>query len=199
MSKVWGPMGWLTLHSVAAVYPNQPSQQDKMIARRFLDLFTETITCRFCKDHFFRAYKLYSSNVPGFLDSKQNFMLFTLRAHNETNRSLDKPILASVADCIASLKNATSVTNAQTFKDNYMSYLIRTWAHEMSGEALIYKNKAILMRDILRPLNLTNAFDITLQDDDARYAFSIPKKESVMYDTYNAIKVGFNGGRLKLH
>jgi hypothetical protein len=201
MAKIWGPMGWLTLHSIAAAYPDEPTQHDKNRTSNFLELFTDTITCRFCKDHFYRMHMLYRSQNPNYLDSKQNFFMFTLRAHNEVNRSLDKPIMRTVAESIQTLKGATSLTLPQVFKDSYMSYLIRTWAHEMTGDAFIYKSKAITMRDMFKDMDLTNVFDNTFEESDTTYKFIVvPKAPVPRFDVlFGSAKVGFSGGKLRLH
>jgi hypothetical protein len=193
-------MGWLTLHSIAAAYPANPSELDKTNTRLFLDIFTDTITCRFCKDHFYRIHGSYRSQYPDYLDSKQKFFLFTIRAHNDVNRSLDKPLLTSVSDCIASLKNATSVTSCQTFKDSYLSYLVRTWAHEMTGDALIYKSKSITMRELLSNIDLSNGFNIELEEEDVvSFRLSAPIKSNAIYRALlSAGPVGFSGGKLRL-
>jgi hypothetical protein len=184
---------------VAAAYPDNPAASDKSNAIQFLDLFTDTITCRICKEHFSRIYRSYVTFYPDYLNNKRNFFIFTLRAHNEVNRSLDKPLLTSINDCLVSLKNACSVTPIKTFKDNYMSYLIRTWAHEMTGDALIYKSKAIAMRELLTKINLTNCFNVVLDEDDvSSYRLTVPKRNNISHEDYSSIRIGFSGGRLKL-
>jgi hypothetical protein len=144
---------------------------------------------------------LYRSQNPNYLDSKQNFFMFTLRAHNEVNRTLDKPIMRTVAECIETLKGATSLTPPQVFRDTYMSYLIRTWAHEMTGDAFIYKSKAIAMRDLLKDRDLTDVFDNAFQETDTTYKFVVVTKPPVpRFDLlFATTKVGFNGGKLRLH
>ena len=91
MSKLWGPLGWMTLHSISLIYPEQPTYTEKNIAARFLDLFGETISCNECKVHFKQIYALYKTLHPDFLNSRQHFALFIFRAHNTVNLRLDKP------------------------------------------------------------------------------------------------------------
>ena len=200
MSKVWGPMGWITLHAVAAGYPDEPSSVDKINMSTFLGLFTDTITCKFCKDHFVRIRNTYHSKYPSYLNSKRDFFLFTLRAHNDVNQSLDKPIIPTVVDALVLLNTITNITNAETYKNSYVSYLIRTWAHEMSGDALINKGKAINMRELLSRINLTNGFNITVEEDDIisfKSIYESPANNVFDFLRTNA-KVGFSRGKLKL-
>lgn len=201
MSKIWGPMGWITLHAIAISYPENPTLSEKQNMKVILELFTDTLTCRYCKDHFSRILNAYNSQYPNFLNSKHEFFIFTLRAHNEVNRSLDKPIINSVTDCLQMLKNATQTNTPTIFKDNYMSYLIRVWAHEMTGDALIYKSKSITMRDMLTNINLDNCFNLEVKEDDiTSFKVIIQRRISPLIETLNSLnyKVGFKGGKLKL-
>ena len=200
MAKVWGPMGWITLHAVGAAYPHTPNSIEKENAKKFLEYFTDTITCKYCKDHFLRIHMSYRSQYPDYLDNKSNFFIFTLRAHNEVNRSLDKPVINSVSSCLESLKNATALNRPSYFKDSYMSYLIRTWAHDMTGDALIYKGKAITMRELLSSLDLKDPFNFEIEEADVtsfRLVFSKAPSQFISFSTSGA-KVGFSGGKLKL-
>ena len=201
MSKHWGPMGWITLHAIAITYPNDPTNLEKQNMKIILDLFNDTLTCRLCKDHFTRIINAYYSQYPNFLNSKQELFIFTLRAHNEVNRSLDKPIINSVSDCLQLLKNATESTSALNFKNNYMSYLIRTWAHEMTGDALIYKGKSITLRDMIHRIDLTNCFNIEIQEEDiTSFVVSVRRQIFPLIEALksSSLKVGFSGGKLRL-
>lgn len=148
MAKIWGPMGWITLHSIAASYPENPSFQLRQVTSGFLDKFAETITCRFCKDHFTAMLLTYRRNHPEFLDSRRDFFLFTVRAHNTVNKRLDKPIIQSVADSLQILKDATKLVSPSQFRLNYFSYLVRNWMHELGSDGRIFSGVAKEMRKI---------------------------------------------------
>jgi hypothetical protein len=168
MANVWGPMGWLTLHSVAAAYPDFPSNDLKNVTTTFLNKFAETITCQYCRDHFTRILSVYRSKHPEYLDNRRNFFLFTARAHNSVNKRLDKPILQTVADCLQTLRNAsTSITPSQ-FRLNYFSYVARTWIHELGGEGRIHFNMVNEMKTINQNYFLQNdtEFSIEMEEGD---------------------------------
>ena len=53
MTKAWGPLGWATLHSIACLYPDQPSEYEKELLNKWFDSFQRTIVCEKCREHFF--------------------------------------------------------------------------------------------------------------------------------------------------
>ena len=148
MSKLWGPLGWMTLHSISLIYPQEPTAMEKYIASRFLDLFGETITCNECKSHFKHMYSLYKSIHPEFLNSRQDFALFVFRAHNTVNIRLDKPTPKTVSECLLTLKLATTQTSLAEFRQSYLSYLMRIWGRNVSGEGMITRNYVVEMNKI---------------------------------------------------
>lgn len=136
-TKFWGPIGWLTLHSVSAIYPETPSQDDRAILEKFVELFRETMTCIHCKNHFTSILNTYRRNHPEWTSSRYHFFLFVCRAHNTVNRRLDKPVIQTLQDCITTLKSATSVNSASVYRTAYINYLLQNWSKEFSGDGAI--------------------------------------------------------------
>lgn len=141
MSAIWGPLGWMTLHSISVNYPDNPTEIEKKICYRFLEMFTETITCHICKTHFLRMLQTYKVIHPEYLNSKQDFFLFIVRAHNTVNRKLDKPTVKSVAESLKTLQEATSVTSPAEYRQKYIDYLKRTWGRDTSAAGLFAAQK----------------------------------------------------------
>jgi hypothetical protein len=127
MTKVWGPMGWMTLHSISVAYPDSPSESDKLILNSFMDSFGLTITCAICRQHFGTMFSKYKKSVPTWANSKQDIFLAICRLHNTVNKRLDKPIPKTVAECIAALKLATTYTSQTEFRNKYIEYLQKDW------------------------------------------------------------------------
>jgi len=127
MTKVWGPMGWMTLHSISVAYPDNPSESDKSILNKFMDSFGLTITCAICRQHFGTMFGGYKKSVPSWANSKQDLFLAICRLHNTVNQRLDKPVPKTVSECIASLKTATTYTSQFDFRNKYIEYLHRDW------------------------------------------------------------------------
>jgi hypothetical protein len=141
MTAIWGPLGWMTLHSVSVNYPDTPSEIEKKICSRFLDMFAESITCHICKTHFVRMMQTYKVMHPEYLNSKQDFFVFVVRAHNTVNRRLDKPTVKSVAEALTTLQQATSQTSPAEYRQKYIEYLRRTWGSDTSANGLFALQK----------------------------------------------------------
>lgn len=125
MTSIWGPMGWMTIHSISAAYPHSPAESDKLILQEFMDSFANTISCPLCRSHFRDVFLSYKKNVPTWMNSKRDLFMMICRLHNNVNRRLHKPIPSSIQECIDSLKTATSYTTQFEFRRNYLEYLSR--------------------------------------------------------------------------
>ena len=199
MSKLWGPLGWMTLHSISLNYPDTPSELDKYIAKRFLALFADTISCNACKSHFKTMWTLYSSVHPNYLESKQQFALFVFRAHNTVNKRLDKPRHGTVAACIAALRNATSQTSLAQFRNSYLTYLNRNWGRDNTGDGFIMKSSVKEM------VKINNEYwslrDISIPDlieDDVLTPIEHNGLRIAPSGVVSSVAVGFKGGKLRL-
>ena len=72
MTAIWGPLGWMTLHSISVCYPDNPSQHDVGILNQFMDAFTTSITCPHCKNDFENVFLKYTEAIGPMLC---NFLL----------------------------------------------------------------------------------------------------------------------------
>lgn len=136
---------------------------------------------------------------PGFLNSRQEFAIFVFRAHNTVNRRLDKPRPSTVADCLQTLREATSHTSFAEFRTAYINYLTKNWTRELSGDNMMamasvremekINNEYWTPREI--PIPELNEEDVTtsIEKSDTRMTFS---------GNLSSVKVGFAGGRLRL-
>ena len=204
MTALWGPLGWMALHSASINYPDNPSQVEKQICSRFLDLFTETISCNICKSHFLRMLQTYKVIHPEYLNSKQDLFLFTVRAHNTVNKRIDKPTVKSVSEALKTLQQATSLTSPAEYRHKYIEYLKRTWGTDRSANGLFASQK-------IRELEKINNEDWCLRETS--YVQFFYEADVLEYITEAGVKktaagfaplvggqpkVGFGGGRLKL-
>lgn len=127
MTAIWGPLGWMTLHSVATIYPEEPSQAEKVLMNEWLDMFRDTITCSYCRQHFTEMLARYRRRFPGMLASRQELVAFTFRAHNNVNRRLYKPVYGTVEECMSILRNNVSVRPAAEYRKAYLAHIKRYW------------------------------------------------------------------------
>lgn len=138
MTSRWGPMGWMTLHSISVCYPENPHPNDKAIVSRFLELFRDSIACPSCKNHFTGIFSTYIRIHPEWANNRFNLFVMICRLHNTVNKRLDKPTPSTVKDAIQTLIQATSVTPQSIFRRNYIQYVINNWAAYGGGEGMIF-------------------------------------------------------------
>lgn len=146
MTKVWGPMGWMTLHSISICYPENPSLEDKKVLNEFMNSFGGSITCIHCRNHFGTMFYDYKSKIPTWANSRKDLFLAICRMHNAVNKRLDKPQPKTIGECIEWLKRATSYTNPRDFRQKYCEYLLRDWSHQRNnGDGITgYKNSQVV-------------------------------------------------------
>lgn len=207
-TKFWGPLGWMTLHSISAIYPENPTLEERMILEKFVESFRECITCSHCKSHFTGMLNMYKRSHPEWTSSRYHFFLFVCRAHNTVNKRLDKPILQSLNDCIETLKNATKVTTPAQYRNAYINYLVSNWSREFTGDGAIALGAVRQMKRIndeyFTPRD--KGYDSVYFFDNGSVTDFIaedPRNYSVGPNLPNAVnlphaKIGFKNGRLKL-
>jgi hypothetical protein len=196
-------LGWITLHSISVAYPEHPTYEDKQIASKFLELFRDTITCRYCRDHFTAMYKTYTITNPEYLNSRRDFFLFVARAHNTVNKRLDKPRPSSVVECLETLKTLTRDRTAKEFRHAYLSYLMNDWTRQMSGDGIIAKMKVkelIKIND--QYWNLRDVgFDVPIWEGNVLEPIqesSLRKTPTGFTHVLQSGQVGFKGGKLRI-
>jgi len=194
----------MTLHSISINYPDNPTEIEKQICYRFLEMFSESITCHICKTHFMRMLQTYKVIHPEYLNSKQDFFLFIVRAHNTVNRRLDKPTVKSVAEALTTLQQATSQTSPAEYRQKYIEYLKRTWGYDTSATGLFALQKIRELEKINNEYwcqRETSYVQFFYEADVLEYI-----KEAGVQKTPGGFspfvgpqpKVGFGGGKLKL-
>lgn len=202
-TKIWGPLGWMTLHSLSAIYPEHPTQADKALLQEFIYSFRDTITCPYCKSHFTGMLNRYISTHPQWNSSRYELFLFVCRAHNTVNRRLDKPIYKTVNECLNTLKNATKLTTPFQFRKAYLDYLTRNWSHQTDAEGLIMMGNVRKLvkvnNEYLNPrdtgyetlqLQEGNVLEF-IQEDTNKYRASLAVSDPIHYRN---IKIGFRSG-----
>ena len=200
MTALWGPLGWMTLHSVSLIYPETPSSQDIEVASRFLELFAETISCPSCKSHFRVMLERYKLARPDYLSSRKNFAVFVFRAHNSVNARLDKPRPSTVAECIETLKTATTQKTFKQLRASYIVYLFANWGRDFTGDGIVTRR---LVKDLQKinedywNLRDDEKFP-TIDEDDVITPIGLDKSRFTVSWKPISGEAGFKGGRLRL-
>lgn len=86
---VLGRSAWTLLHTMAAQYPEKPSDDQKKDMTTFIDTFSRVYPCWYCAEDFQKWIKK-SDNAPK-LDSREDLSRWMCKAHNEVNQKLGKP------------------------------------------------------------------------------------------------------------
>lgn len=101
------------------------------------------------------------------LNSRQDFSLFTFRAHNAVNRRLKKPLHTTLEDCMDTLKNNVKTRTAADYRVSYLNHIGRYWKSWQDISGIVALKKINEMRKIeatyVQPRD-TN-FNVTLTPD----------------------------------
>ena len=209
MTKYWGPLGWMTLHSISLNYPDTPSVEDKQILIRFMDNFTESITCQYCQSHFKTIFQTYKGLFPSWNSSKYDLFVFIARAHNTVNKRLDKPLIRTVAECLETIKSNTKNTSLSGFRQSYINYLISNWSRELSGEGRLKIGHSKQLQKINNEYWSFREVDIdSLNFPETDVLFDIEQRSvlpkatgglpSIYKGSLPIVGFRFSGGKLKL-
>ena len=207
MTSFWGPLGWMTLHSVSCLYPENPSEEDKKILTKYLNAFEQSISCPTCQNHFKSMKEMYKRSYPNWLNSRYDFFLFVCRAHNTVNRRIDKPIIPTLSECLKTFQSNVKLTSPAQYRQAYLNYLINNWSREHSGESFMRMAHVSEMKKIneqywnLREIDVNTV--VFLADTDvSQPILQDPKRFSpspsipVLANNPN-VRIGFRNGRLK--
>jgi hypothetical protein len=201
MTAVWGPLGWMTLHSVSHNYPDAPNSQEKQLASQWIDLFRDCITCPSCQGHFTELLANYRSTYPYYLDSRTEFILFTYRAHNTVNRRLDKPVYNSVEECEAVFSRNLAARSAPEYRSAYILHIRRHWSSLQDMNGIAHLRKVLEMGNIERqywslrenPTSTLTGLAVSPLPDR-----SPPSTNSgIFFRPVAASGISFTGGRLR--
>jgi hypothetical protein len=204
MTSIWGPLGWMTLHSVASCYPDIPVQSEKALMQTWLDMFQSTITCPSCREHFGIALGSYRRQYPQMLNSREEFLLATFRLHNAVNRRINKPIHSTVAACFEQLRNNVKLRSAREYRIAYINHIQRFWRtlQDVTGITALKKINEMRKIEYEYLQRHENNFEIEITETtvvllsnalDAQTETTSP----VRMDTRILPRIGFAGGRFQ--
>ena len=87
-TKVWGPAGWVFLHSIVQNYPWTPTPQQKKYYRRFLLDVGQVLPCRYCRE----SYQRFASDMNDkALENRKTLSKWLYDVHNKVNKKLGVP------------------------------------------------------------------------------------------------------------
>ena len=117
--EIWGPHGWIFLHTITLNYPHKPTLYDKEHYKNFFLNLQNVLPCQYCTHN----YKLHLRKYPidKFLDSKKSLVKWLINIHNEVNIIFNKKTI-TYEEFIQIYKNIYNTKN--NTKKNYTKYII---------------------------------------------------------------------------
>ena len=128
-------MGWATMHSIAALYPDSPSDYEKQMLLRWVHSFCETILCPSCQAHFAGMFDSYIRNYPHWWDSRKDVCEFVFRAHNTVNVRTRKRAY-SFRESIAELEKVYPASRCAEIRRFYLTYIRQDWMKNITIEGI---------------------------------------------------------------
>lgn len=204
MTSIWGPLGWMTLHSVASCYPDTPIQSEKTLMNTWLDMFQATITCPSCKEHFGTALGSYRRQYPHMLSSREEFLVCTFRLHNAVNRRLNKPIHSSVEACFEQLRNNVKMRPARDYRIAYINHIQRFWRtmQDVTGITALKKINELRKIEYEYLQKHDNNFETIIPENTVvllNHSLDVQTEtpSPVRMDTRILPRIGLSGGRFQ--
>jgi hypothetical protein len=192
MTKIWGPMGWMTLHSISICYPDEAIQSDKQILEEFMNAFTSTISCPSCQQHFSTMFSDYKQSVPTWNTSKKDLFLAICRMHNTVNKRLNKPTPKNVEECLMFIKNATSYTTLFDFRKNYIEYLQKEWRRQYGYNLSNVQKIRKINEEYWNPKE-TSISSVTFPEEDV---LTYPRQQKLLPMSFKMTGFGFQRRRV---
>ena len=135
MTKIWGPLGWATLHSAAACYSESPSDSEKQMLLRWIYAFRDTILCPSCQAHFAGMFDSYIHKYANWWDSRRDFCQFVFRAHNTVNARTHKKIY-SLSESLVELERVYPASRCAEIRRFYLTYIRQDWMKNITIEGI---------------------------------------------------------------
>lgn len=88
---IWGPYFWKLLHNVTVLYPENPSDTDKLMIMKFVNSYLYLLPCGQCESHF-RANLIAFPITNEYLVSRNAMVLWGIKMHNIVNNMLRKKV-----------------------------------------------------------------------------------------------------------
>jgi hypothetical protein len=99
-TRVWGPAGWLFLHSIAQNYPWKPTPEQQEYYFLFFKLVGNVLPCRYCRESYQKFIEQGKSRLTlNTMINRKSIVTWLYNIHNRINKKLgikDKPTLREV-------------------------------------------------------------------------------------------------------
>jgi len=196
----------MTLHSAASCFPDNPLPAESTLMQSWLDMFSATITCPSCREHFEVALGSYRRLYPQMLRSREEFLLFTFRVHNAVNRRLNKPVHSTAEACFDQLRTNVKTRPAREYRIAYINHIRRFWRTMQDSSGITSMKKIIEMSKIESEYfgRHDNNFEVDIPESNVvlqPQILSTPPgepPEPTRIDTRNVPRMGLMNGRFQI-
>jgi FAD-linked sulfhydryl oxidase len=89
--EIWGPSGWIFIHSIALQYPISPTTFDKKRYIHFFKSLGHILPCCLCQTHYQYYLKTHKKMFDRAFSNRKSLFKWTLQFHNYVNKKLKKP------------------------------------------------------------------------------------------------------------
>jgi hypothetical protein len=86
---IWGPYFWKLIHNITVLYPENPSDTDKLMIIKFINSYLYLLPCGQCEAHF-RSNLISFPLTNEYLVSRSKMVLWGIKMHNIVNTMLRK-------------------------------------------------------------------------------------------------------------
>lgn len=94
MTKIWGPIAWYMMHTLASKVNSQFYQNNKNVFVSIIKNICSGLPCPICKAHALKYTRNLSiKNVP----TKEHFKQYLKTFHNNVNKLTNKPIVEDIS------------------------------------------------------------------------------------------------------
>lgn len=98
-TRVWGPAGWLFLHSIAQNYPWKPTKEQQENYLNFFRLTGNVLPCRYCRESYQEFIKEPDTELKmNVMKNRYSLVKWLYDIHNKVNKKLN-------INCNDTLKN----------------------------------------------------------------------------------------------
>ena len=88
-TSIWGPTWWHCLHTMSFNYPVQPSSDDKIHYRDYMNSLVYVLPCGKCRQNLTKNFEKYPLTMDH-LESRDTFSKYVYNLHELVNRMLKK-------------------------------------------------------------------------------------------------------------
>jgi hypothetical protein len=88
-TRVWGPAGWLYLHSIAQHYPHHPDTSQKRNYLEFFKMIGNVLPCRYCRESYQKFITEQDTLLQlSVMENRQTLSKWLYLIHNKVNKKL---------------------------------------------------------------------------------------------------------------